>query len=180
MPHRSTQHTVPQQRLSPSSRPAPDRPAAAVTRVAQRLLHEARDELGRADRKAFATLGVLIAALELALGAALRDGAAVALWAWCSGLSLCAVAAVLLLLAACPRLGGRSGEGHLRYFGDVAAVRDAAELGQRLGRAAEHPEGPLLGELSAISRIVTTKYRLTRYGILCTIAGAILLVASVL
>lgn len=60
------------------------------------------------------------------------------------------------------------------YFGDVARVRHERELDYLLGKLAERSREAVLDELRAISKIVVLRYRFTRLGILCAVAGGAL------
>lgn len=153
---------------------------AVVTRVAQRLLDDARAELTRADDKsssARGAIGALVAVVAL-VPKGLRPGREILTWGWVCGLVICALAMVLLMLAALPRFTRGSRRQVLAYFGDVARVRHEEELEHLLMQLAERPSEAVLSELRAVSKIVVTKYRFTRCGILCAVAGGVLLVAS--
>lgn len=153
---------------------------SAVSQVAHRLLDDARTELIRADDKASAALTAvsgLVAVVTVGFNR-LQPGGGAATWTWLCGLLICVVAIILLMLAALPRFGRRSQDQTLVYFGDVARIRNAQDFDHLLARLAECPHEAVLSELKAISKIVLTKYRFTRFGILCAVAGGALLVAS--
>lgn len=151
-----------------------------VSRVAQRLLDDARAELTRADDKASSArgaVGALVAVVAL-VPRGLRPGREILTWVWVCGLVVCALAMVLLMLAALPRFSRGPRRQVLAYFGDVARVRHEGDLEYLLMQLAERPSEAVLSELRAISKIVVTKYRFARCGILCAIAGGALLVMS--
>jgi len=154
----------------------------AVSRVAQQLLADAREELVRADDKASSTLGAVSALLAIAAVAPgrLPLGQDAVSWGWICGLLVCALAIVLLMLAALPRFTTGARRQVIAYFGDVAGVRHEQDLGFLLAQQATRPDDAVLKELRAISKIVMAKYRFTRLGILCAAAGGVLLVMSAL
>lgn len=147
-----------------------------VLRVAQQLLDDARKELARADEKASSALGTISALMAVAVVAPseLQSSRQTLTWERACGLSICALAVILLMLAVLPRFTTRSRSQVLTYFGDVARVRHQ-ELGHLLGQLGERSNEALLTELRAISKIVLIKYRFTRLGILCAATGAALL-----
>jgi hypothetical protein len=153
---------------------------SVVSRVAQRLLDDARAELTRADDKASSALGevgALVAVVAVA-PSGLQPGSDVIAWDWVGGLSICVLGMVLLMLAALPRFTTGSRQEVLAYFGDVSRIRHERDLGYLLGKLAENPAEAVLSELRAVSKIVLTKYRYMRLGILCVVAGCALLVLS--
>ena len=151
-----------------------------VSQVALRLLDGARAELTRADDKASSALGAVgaLVAVVAVAPSGLRPGREIVAWGWVCGLSVCLLAMVLLMLAALPRFTTGSRRQVLAYFGDVSRVRHERDLDCLLGQLAERPSEAVLSELRAISKIVVTKYRFTRCGILCAVAGGTLLVMS--
>lgn len=151
-----------------------------VLRVAQQLLDDARKELARADEKASSVLGAISALIAVAAVAPseFQFGRQTLTWGWAGGLSICVVAAILLMLAVLPRFTTRSRSPVPTYFGDVARVRHQQDLGRLLGRFSERSGDALLTELRAVSKIVVIKYRFTRLGILCATIGTALLAIS--
>jgi hypothetical protein len=148
----------------------------AVLRVAQQLLDDARKELARADEKASSALGTISAIIAVAVVAPseLQFSRQTHTWWWGCGLSICALAVILLMLAVLPRFTPRAHNQVLPYFGEVARVRHQ-ELGHLLEQLADRSSDALLTELRAISEIVVIKYRFARLGILCAATGAALL-----
>jgi hypothetical protein len=148
-----------------------------VLRVAQQLLDDARKELARADEKASSALGTVSALIAVTVVAPreLQFSRQTFTWGWACGLSTCALAVILLMLAVLPRFTTRSRNQVPTYFGDVAQVRHQHELGHLLGQLGDRSSDALLTELRAISKIVVIKYRFTRLGILCAATGAALL-----
>lgn len=153
-----------------------------VLRAAQQLLDDARKELARADDKASSALGTISAFIAVSAVAPgeFQFGHQTLSWGWACGLSICAVATILLMLAVLPRFTTRSRSQVPTYFGDVARVRHQRDLGNLLGRLGERSTEALLTELRAISKIVVIKYRFTRLGILCAVTGAAVLAISVI
>jgi hypothetical protein len=151
-----------------------------VSRVAQRLLADARAELTRADDKAYSVLGAIGALVAVVTVApnGLQPGRRIITWGWVCGLSICVLAMVLLMLAALPRFTRGSRRQVLAYFGDVSRVRHERELEYLITQLAERPDDAVLSELRAVSKIVVIKYRFTRFGIWCAVAGGALLVMS--
>jgi hypothetical protein len=151
-----------------------------VSRVAQRLLDDARAELIRADDKASSVLGAvgaLVAVVAVAPNG-LQSGRRIVTWGWVCGLSICVLAMVLLMLAALPRFSRGSRRQILAYFGDVSRVRHERDLEKLLVQLAERPSEAALSELRAISKIVVIKYQFIRLGIFCAVAGGALLVMN--
>jgi len=158
--------------------------SGTAAELARTLIAETREEIARADQKA----GTLLAAAGLAAGVVgasimagqwspfgLRPAAAVLWW-----LAVAGTAAGIALLGAviyprsAPGANGRAfhyyghGEAHDGPDGVAAALRDRATVPE-LER--------LAGALYPLARIVTRKYRLTRWAI-WTFAGVGLLLAA--
>jgi hypothetical protein len=151
-----------------------------VSRVAQRLLDDARAELIRADDKvssALGAVGALVAVVAVAPRGRQMCGDVIA-WCWVGGLSVCVLAVVLLMLAALPRFTTGSRQEVLAYFGDVSRIRHERDWGHLLGKLAENSHEAVLSELISVSKIVVAKYRYLRLGIFCVVAGCALLVLS--
>lgn len=154
--------------------------ASVVSRVAQRLLDDARAELIRADDKASSALGTVGALVTVVavVPHGLQTCSDVVVWGWVGGLSICILAIVLLMLAALPRFTKGSRQKALAYFCDVSRIRHERDLGHLFDKLAENPDEAVLSELIAVSKIVLTKYRYMRLGIFCVVAGCALLVLS--
>jgi hypothetical protein len=152
----------------------------AVSRAAQRLLDDGRAELIRADDRASSVLGAVgtLVAVVAVVPNGPRPGREIITWEWVCGLSICVLAMVLLMLVALPRFTRGSRRQVLAYFGDVSRIRHERDLANLLVQLAERPSEAVLSELRAISKIVVIKYRFTRLGIMCAVAGGALLVMS--
>ncbi|MCP2163980.1 Pycsar system effector family protein [Goodfellowiella coeruleoviolacea] len=161
-----------------------DRSAAEGTALVERMLADNQAEIGRADQKAFTTLGVLGAATSVALGGALTEQgmglhlagpAQLARWA---GMSMAALAVLLLLFAVYPRFRDRGDHRRVNYFGHTLDLADEAALSQGLRNTADDPTAAAVRQFRATSQIVIAKYRLVRWGICCCGAGMVLMLAS--
>lgn len=147
------------------------------------LLKDAREELVRADNKASLLLsatgvgvGALLAAL-LARAWAPSSLVGVAQWMWWLGAMGIAFAVCQLGVAVYPRTTARS-----RHAADVVAYyADVVRIG-RTGLAdhvsKEATEDALLDQLSSISEIVFTKYRLIQRALWGLALGALIILTS--
>jgi Family of unknown function (DUF5706) len=155
---------------------------SVVSQIAQRLLDDARAELIHADDKASSALGAvgaLVAVVAVAPSGPQTCGDVVA-WVWVGGLSICLLAIVLLMLAALPRFTMGSRQDVLAYFGDVSQIRHERDFCHISGKLTENSRETILSELRTINKVVLTKYRYIRLGILCVVAGCVLIVLSAL
>lgn len=152
------------------------------SRAAQQLLDDAREELARADDKASSTLGAVSALVAGAVVAPreLGPGSAAHTWGWAGGLLVCGLGTVLLMLAALPRFTTRSRRQVLTYFGAVARARRQGDLSYLYGCLDMRSSDAIITELRVIGRVVVTKYRCIRLGMICAVAGAVLLIMSVI
>jgi hypothetical protein len=157
-----------------------DRTGGEVEALARALTAETREEMAKADQKAGALLSALIAALAVLVGAGGAGGvdparygpvAATLFWAGCAAW---VPAVVILGLAVAPRTGSpQSLRAH--YFGDTALTPSAAALAEIM-RATSRVDRDL-SQLTVLSRLTWTKYRLIRRGMLWS-GGFLVLTAS--
>jgi hypothetical protein len=155
--------------------------------LVEALLTECRGELERIDLKASILLTVCSLALAALIHAAAylhwdpRELGAPQWFLW-SGIGLGGAALVALAAAVWPRLGQGEGGEELTYFGHVTQYEDVEALNAALDReASTNPSQTdyAAKRLLALSRIVHTKYRCIRWGMilfgaavpLCTVAA---------
>lgn len=165
-----------------------DQPAAsseATAEYAQRLLDETREELNRADTKASIVFGAVGIAAGAVLGGmiggdwdptAMHPCAQVFWWAGAAGV---AVSIVLVASAVYPRIVHSEGRERLTFFGHAAAYGSVGELAAALPAAAARANGRPFDQLWHVSRIVTRKYRLVRWGLRVLAGSVFLLVVPV-
>ncbi len=151
--------------------------------VAGHLAAQAEHAIERADAKA-ATLAATATAIlaftvqggRPARGCGDHAAATVALVA----AAVCWVAGILALAAAMfPRFED-SGDQRLAFFHRYPGRFDPAALRALAREAGADPEGWLLAEAHALSRIAVTKYRFIRLGMWLLGAGAVLALSGVL
>ncbi|MGH3753922.1 MAG: Pycsar system effector family protein [Pseudonocardiaceae bacterium] len=145
--------------------------------VAEHLLANNREEIGRADGKAsILVVGALTAAV-LAVGPVSTNAAGASVpERWLVGVSLViwATALVMLAVAVFPRVGTRH-ETAVTYFGDVRRATDMARLLRFVEEAANDRLSWLLVQVSDTSGIVAAKYRWIRMAIcLLGLGGALI------
>ncbi|MFI0418077.1 Pycsar system effector family protein [Spongiactinospora sp. 9N601] len=129
-----------------------------------------RGEATRADNKASVLLGVTGVAVGAVLGGLFADswrpahlGSAEWLW-WC-GTVLIGVSIALFLAVVYPRgTGGRSPK-MVGYYGDAVRQRSAEGLLNALERSAQAEMEVLADQIYVMSKLVRTKYLLTRAGV---------------
>src|SRR5215211_5741451 len=155
--------------------------------LVEALLRESREELERIDLKASILLSVCSLALAALIHAAAylhwdpRDLGAPQWFLW-AGMGLGGAALVAMAAAVWPRLGLGEGGEELTYFGHVTQFEDVEELNAALEKAASTNPSQTdyaAKRLLALSRIVHTKYRCIRWGMmlfgaavpLCTVAA---------
>jgi hypothetical protein len=151
-------------------------PAAAADPLqtyCENLLKTTREELTRADSKA----QLLLAATGVAVGALLAgllggrwepatlDNRIEWLW-WAGGVAPTVAGIALLGAAVYPRRTGRPGPPSrvVTYFGHVVTHPDVTSLRSALASSSLDPTAHAIHQLSVVSRIVATKYRLIRFG----------------
>ncbi|MBQ1070425.1 Pycsar system effector family protein, partial [Micromonospora sp. D75] len=158
----------------------------AATRLTERLLTEAREELRRADAKATQWLGLFGGAL-LALATGLVGASwsphrltGTAVWTWWTGCLAAALALAAVMMALLPRTGGDPELRLVAYFGHVHRLRDPEEVRRHVERAAHDTMPSLISQLCWISRLAMTKYRWTRAGTVLAMFAAALIAVSLL
>jgi hypothetical protein len=155
------------------------------TQWAQSLLDVARFELARADDKAntlFRFYGV-VAALSIGLLAGstasptnLVVGAQVIFWAGCAAFL---ASGVYLGMTLYPRDIRKLPQERLLYFGHVVQYQSVDELTEGLRGIKEDSESRLVEQLLSVSRLVHTKYALTRKALIALAVGAFLCLSAV-
>ena len=142
--------------------------------LVEALLRECREELERIDLKA----SILLSVCSLALAALVHAAAYLhwdprelgdSQWFLWSGMALGGAALVALAAAVWPRLGQGEGGEELTYFGHIAQFGDLEELNAALDReASTNPSRAdhAAKRLFALSKLVRSKYRCIRWGML--------------
>jgi MFS family permease len=151
------------------------------------LLSDVRQEIDRADAKA----SILLAASGVAAGALLAGLIAgtwtpLALqtaiqWVWWVGLAESAAGICCLALAVYPR-EEKNDSGvswSVSYYGDVLTHRTTAQLVAALNRSAETNLERIADHLRHVSRIVSHKYQLIRWGMRLLLLGVATISAAV-
>lgn len=159
----------------------------AHIKLASQILHEAREELARADGKA----GLLLAAAGVVVGAILagmlaKDWDPTSLhegieWLWWVGTVAGLAGTVSLACAVWPRTKYRKDRNPntIAFFGDVLGL-STGDLENRLKDAASIPGCSTIDQLKLISGIVDKKYRWIQRGLLSLGLGAAACLLSVL
>ncbi|MCP4383429.1 MAG: hypothetical protein GY798_18755 [Hyphomicrobiales bacterium] len=139
-----------------------------LDRVEDELLAEARSEVGYADHKASLILAALGIGFSAFLGGTYAsdwrpsDLRSWGEWAWWLGAVAALLAVGAAALAVWPRLGDRSLERPLYYWGQVSKTSSIEDMVRHLE---EHPPDPLKrtqDQLWHLSRLVASKYRWVR------------------
>jgi hypothetical protein len=164
-------------------------PADAAEALCDKLLSETRDELVRADSKAFAFFSLFGVVTAVLLSQIVRgnwnptelDAAAAAVF-W-MGFLLIFFAVGCLGGAVWPRVGGNAtspGGARASYFGDLRKDWTVAELKEALVRTAGDGLDLKLAKLLSLSRIVRRKFLLIRWALVLFLVGIILCALAVL
>ncbi|HKR52507.1 MAG TPA: Pycsar system effector family protein [Pseudonocardiaceae bacterium] len=135
--------------------------------VAEHLLANNREEIGRADGKASILLVGALTAAALAVGPVSGNVAHAAVpERWLIGVSLVIWTTTLVMLAVAvfPRVGTRH-ETAVTYFGGVRRVTDMTRLRRDVEETANDRLSWLLAQVSDTSDIVVAKYRCIRMAI---------------
>lgn len=144
--------------------------------VAEHLLANNREEIGRADGKVSILVVGALAAAALAVGPVSTNTAHASVpERWLIGVSLVVwtTALVMLAVAVFPRVGTQH-ETAVTYFGDVRQATDMARLRRYVEEAANGQLSWLLVQVSDTSEIVAAKYRYIRMAIcLLGLGGAL-------
>ena len=148
------------------------------------MLQEARDEVISADQKA----SVVLAVLGLGFGAALSglvDGAwhinGLAPWSqglWWSGLTAGAFAVYFAGAAVWPRYRSLDVNDGVHYWGHAAQFTNLSELSQALDSQQTNHVMRTRHQLWRMSHVVTRKFHRIRMAMIFTVAGAVLVLAS--
>ena len=155
----------------------------AQKELAEGLLQETREELGRADSKA-ATLmsasGVMISVLLAGVIAGKWSPTELGSlqWLWWPGAAAGTIGVVSFAAAVWPRVSHKGPKGMLAYFGHVAQYKKVENLEAALdNKVASQPVERTVDQLHIVSKIVRRKYWLIRGGMVL-LAIALLLCAS--
>jgi hypothetical protein len=158
----------------------------AATRWAESLLEVARFELARADDKAntlFRFYGV-VAALSIGLLAGstaspthMVVGAQIFFWAGCIAFL---ASGIYLGMTLYPRDIRGTPADRLLYFGHVIRYQSVDELAAALENVEQDAEHRVVEQLLSVSRLVHTKYALTRKALMALGAGTFLCIFSVI
>lgn len=137
----------------------------------ERLLDETRDEIHRADNKASIVLagaGVAVGAIVAGLIAGDVGLADESLFVWLLviGAGVLVVSGIATMGAAVfPRLGTLE-SGRARYFSEAAEFKDLPTLTKAIREEATRADERNSHQISVLSSLVQTKYRLTRIGMM--------------
>lgn len=140
--------------------------------VAEHLLENNREEIGRADGKASSLVVGALAIAALAVGSASTHIATASVpgrWLVSVGVVTWMAAIIILAVAVFPRVGTQQNTSAPTYFGDVRRASDLSGLRRSIEKAANDRLCWLLVQVSDTSRIVVTKYRYIRIA-LCLLA----------
>lgn len=152
------------------------------------LLTQAREELNKADAKAQVLLGVVGLGVGAVVGGLLAGSwspfrlSPWIQWAWWLGAASAVAALVCLAGAVYPRTGpDKASDGRgISYFADVRRYHSAQAVADVLRRSPNHDLLRLAGQIKQISRIVTRKYQLIRWGFWLLLAAILLSITAVL
>jgi hypothetical protein len=152
----------------------------APSRLAERLVAEAREEVRRADAKATQWLtmigSVVLALMTVLAGQSWRPSmlSESDQWTWWAGCASAAMAVFALVLALIPRTSGDPDLRQVAYFGHIHRLRDPTMVRHYVERAAADTMPGLISQLCWISRLAMTKYRYARIGtIFASLAAAL-------
>lgn len=154
--------------------------------LADQLLVESRQELGRADTKAqilFAVVGVLVGAVVSGVAAGKWVPSTLPVAAevmWWAGTALVGGGLAGLGAAIWPRVKKKKANGRVTYFAEVAGYPTYEALERALEGEAARPHDRSVGQLWEISRIAMTKYRLIRWSLGMVGVGVVLVTAGTL
>ncbi|WP_103960964.1 Pycsar system effector family protein [Nonomuraea solani] len=150
------------------------------------LLHEAREELNRADMKAQVLLGIVGIGLGAVTGGLLagswspfRLSNAIE-WLWWAGAAAAMTSVVVLARAVYPRLDRRKQNGAVMYYADVLRFESAAAVSRALMKSSTLDLERIADQLHRVSGIVGRKYRLIRWGFWLLLIGLAATVSAAL
>jgi hypothetical protein len=147
---------------------------------ARQLLHETREELDRADRKAqilFAASGVAVSVVLAGVVAGDWSPLDLPTWAlatWAAGAALVGIGLIMLGASIFPRIVHHDPDGKVAYFGHVASYPNVEALHAALETLATDADDRTMDQLWVVSRIVVRKYRLIRLALLLLGLGLVL------
>jgi|SRR5215218_9677568 len=157
----------------------------AQKELAEGLLQEAREELGRADNKA-ATLmsasGVVISVLLAGVIAGKWSPTELGCfqWLWWPGAAAGISGVVSFAAAVWPRVRHKEPKEKLAFFGHVAQYKEIEGLEAALNnRVASQPTERTVDQLHIVSKIARQKYWLIRAGMVLLALALLLCAASV-
>jgi MFS family permease len=152
--------------------------------MVERMLDEARGEVGHADAKAsilLAGLGVAAGAVTAALLAGDWSPSELAdrwRWVWWAGAVLAGFAVLSLGAALVPRITSRVPGPAVGYFNDVALLGDPKKVLEAIRDV--DPDERSLAQLVSVSIIARRKYLWLRRGMVAAAIGIALIVAAAL
>jgi Family of unknown function (DUF5706) len=155
-------------------------PTPAAVELANRLLAETREELGRADGKA----SILFAAATVVV-AAIVTGVVTGPWSptqlqplaqslWWLGTVLVAAGVLSLGMAVYPRLRDEQGRDRMTYFMHVLACRDDDAVREGIQRESADPLARPVEQLRRLGPVVKHKYRCIAAALMLLGVGALL------
>lgn len=133
--------------------------------VAEHLLENNREEIGRADGKALSLVVGALAIAALAAGSAntyMSTTSTPSRWLVSAGVAIWTTAVIMLAVSVFPRVGTQQNTSAATYFGDTRRISDLSGLQKSIEEAANDRLSWLLVQVSDTSRIVVTKYRCIR------------------
>ncbi|GAA1007297.1 hypothetical protein Aple_017810 [Acrocarpospora pleiomorpha] len=134
------------------------------------LLTEAREELNRADSKAQVLLGIVGIGLGAVTGGLLAGSwaptrlADAIEWLWWLGSAGALASVIALASAVYPRLDRRKHNAALMYFADVLRFDSPQAVSNALLRSSTLDLERIADQLQRVSKIISWKYRLIRWG----------------
>ena len=142
----------------------------ARKQLAEGLLKDAREELGRADGKATTLMsasGVIIGVLLAGAIAGRWNPTDLGLWQllWWPGTAVGLAGVVAFAAAVWPRISHEKPKDEVAYFGHVVQYEKVEDFEAALNRAASSPsKDRTVDQLFVISKIVQKKYQLIQLG----------------
>ncbi len=168
------------------NKPAPAAPVEPPPEppFSRQLLHETREEIDRADRKAEILLASTVVAVSaIVAGIIAGDWSPLTMpqapfITWGLGALLVAIGIVLLATSIFPRITHHDPKGKVAYFGHVASYPSAEALRLALEDSARSADDRTVDQLWTVSRIVVRKYRLIRWALVLIGLGFVIGVAA--
>lgn len=153
-----------------TSNPATNRSAEDL---GAQLLAETRDEIGRADSKAFTMLAAVVVVAGLFASAILsgtwspRKLAIASEVLWWLGTAAFGAGIVLLSLVIYPSIDTKTRRPSISHFAQMRYFARSEELQRAIERGARDQLPRVSGQLLALSKLAARKYKLTSLSICC-------------